>query len=215
MKINERYFREGWKSWKKEIKEYKYFILISLVIAGIATYADYIAGTYVSSIRVADVPDLILDNIGSYDFGFLFIYGYLALTFLFFFYPIFFHIGKLHKVIGQFSLLIVIRSFFIIFTHLQTPLDVIHAVFPWPFTGLYFANDLFFSGHVAVPFLGFLLYHESRSMKYLFLLSSIIMGIIVLLMHQHYSIDVFAAFFITYGSYKIGNFLFKKIKPDF
>ena len=214
MRINKKYFEEGWKSWKKEIKEYKYFILVSLIVAGIATYVDYIAGVYTSSANVVSVPDLILDNIGPYDLGFLFIYGYLALTFLLFFYPIFFHIGKLHKVVGQFSLLIVIRSFFIIFTHLQTPLDVIHAVFPWPLTGLYFANDLFFSGHVAVPFLGFLLYKDSW-MKYLFLLGSIIMGITVLLMHQHYSIDVFAAFFITYGSYKIGNFLFKRIKPDF
>ncbi len=215
MQINRRYFQKGWKSWKREIKEYKYFILISLIVAGIVTYVDYIAGIYVSSANVASVPDLILDNIGPYDFGFLFIYGYLALTFLLFIYPLFFHIGKLHKVVGQFSLLVVIRSAFIIFTHLQTPLDVIHAVFPWPFTGLYFANDLFFSGHVAVPFLGFLLYKDSRTMKYLFLLGSIIMGITVLLTHQHYSIDVFAAFFITYGSYKIGKYLFKKIKPDF
>jgi len=30
----------------------------------------------------------------------------------------------------------------------------------------------------------------------------------VLLMHQHYTIDVVSAFFITYGVYKIGNRLF-------
>ncbi len=215
MKVNERYFKEGWKGWKREILEYKYFILISFVIVGVASYVDYLAGTYVSNTRVADVPDLILDHIGPYDWGFLFIYGYLALVFLLFLYPLFFHVGKLHKVVGQFSLLIVVRSFFLIFTHLQTPLDAIHSVFPWPFRGLYFLNDLFFSGHVAIPFLGFLLYRNNGMIKYVFLIGSVVMGVTVLLMHQHYSIDVFSAFFIAYGSYKIGKFLFKKIRPDF
>ena len=36
------------------------------------------------------------------------------------------------------------------------------------------------------------------------------MGITVLGMHQHYSIDVFAAFFITYGCYKFGNWFLMK-----
>ncbi len=215
MRIKKRYFKEGWRSWKKEFWEYKYFILISLLIVGIAAYVDYLAGTYVSSARVADVPDLILDYIGPYDFSFLFVYGYLALVFLLFLYPLIFNISRLHKVIGYFSLLIVVRSFFLIFTHLQTPLDVIDAVFPWPFKGLYFINDLFFSGHVAVPFLGFLLYRDNRVISYIFLIGSLIMGAVVLLMHQHYSIDVFSAFFISYGTYKMGRYLFKKIKPDF
>ena len=214
IKVNKRYFKEGWKDWKREFFKYKYFILIFLAIIGIASYLDYLSGTYVSAARVAGVPDLILDNIRPYDFSFLFVYGYLALVFLLFLYPLIFHISKLHKVIGQFSVLIALRSFFIIFTHLQTPLDAIHASFPWPFQGLYFLNDLFFSGHVAVSFLGFLLYKENK-IKYVFLIGAILMGIAVLGMHQHYSIDVFAAFFITYGSYKIGRFLFKRIKPVF
>ena len=38
------------------------------------------------------------------------------------------------------------------------------------------------------------------------------MAITVLGMHQHYSIDVFAAFFITYGVYKMGGWVIKKLK---
>ena len=64
MKINKNYFKEGWESWKKEFWKYRYFILISFIVVGIATYVDYLAGTYVSLVRVADVPDLILDQIG-------------------------------------------------------------------------------------------------------------------------------------------------------
>lgn len=217
MFVKKEFFESGKESWFVEFKRYKYFILISLIVVSIAIYADYLSGTYVSSARVADVPDLIIDHIGPYDLSFLFVYGYLFLVFLLFLNPIIFHIGRLHRVVGQFSLLILIRSFFIVFTHLQTPLDAIAVNFPWPFEGLSFLNDLFFSGHVAVPFLGFLIFRKNGSsiLKYLFLFGSIIMSLTVLLMHQHYSIDVFAAFFITYSSYKLGEFLFKKIRADF
>ena len=217
MFVKKEFFETGKESWLAEFKKYKYFILISLAVVGIATYADYLSGTYVSSTRVADVPDLILDHIGPYDLSFLFVYGYLALVLLLFLNPLIFHIGKLHKVIGQFSLLIFIRSFFIIFTHLQTPLDAVYADFPWSLEGLSFINDLFFSGHVAVPFLGFLLFRKDAGsfFKYFFLISSIVMGATVLLMHQHYSIDVFAAFFITYTSYRFGEFIFRKVNPKF
>jgi len=37
-----------------------------------------------------------------------------------------------------------------------------------------------------------------------------VMAATVLLMHVHYSIDVFSAFFITYGIYKIGQRLVAK-----
>jgi hypothetical protein len=39
---------------------------------------------------------------------------------------------------------------------------------------------------------------------------SIILASTVLLMHVHYSIDVAAAYFITYGVYVLGNKMFKQ-----
>jgi len=47
---------------------------------------------------------------------------------------------------------------------------------------LNFSNDLFFSGHTAVPFLGYLLFKEEK-IRYVFLALSIMMGGVVLLMH--------------------------------
>jgi len=70
---------------------------------------------------------------------------------------------------------------------------------------------MFFSGHVAIKLLNYLLFYDKR-VKYFFLISSITMAITVLLTHQHYSIDVFSAFFIAYGSYKIGDYFLKKLK---
>jgi membrane-associated phospholipid phosphatase len=51
---------------------------------------------------------------------------------------------------------------------------------------------------------------DNRLLRYIFLCASVVFGVVVLLGHLHYSIDVFAAFFITYGIYQIATKLFKK-----
>jgi hypothetical protein len=201
--------RKRFKGWKAEIKNHKYLILLSLVFLVLATFLDYFAGSYVRKVGSAVSPDLILDHIAPINLSFLFVYGYITIILILFLYPLLFKVRKFHMVISQFSLLIMVRSFFIIFTHLKTPVDAIAVKFPWMISYLSFQNDLFFSGHTAVPFLGFLIF--KGRIRYFFLAASIAMGAIVLLMHLHYSIDVLSAFFITYGTYKIGVWFFKKI----
>ena len=159
---------------------------------------------------MADVPDLILDHVGPYDLRPVYIYGYIALIVALFLYPLVLHIRMLHIVISQFSLLVMLRALFMIFTHLQSPLDAIQVDFPWIFKGLSFQNDLFFSGHAAIPFLGYLLFRKSK-IKYFFLAGSIVMAVTVLLMHIHYSIDVFSAYFIAACSYRIVNRILTKV----
>jgi len=210
--IIKEYLKKGFHEWRNEFFEYKYLILLSLIIVAIATFLDYFSGVYVSSTTAADVPDLILDHIGPFDMSFLFVYGYLALVFTLFLYPLFLHIRTLHMVVSQLSLLVMLRALFMIFTHLQTPLSAIPVHFPWIFGRLSFQNDMFFSGHTAIPFLGFFLFKRSW-IRYLFLIGSIFLAITALLMHRHYSIDVFAAFFITYCSYRLGQFSLGKIEP--
>jgi len=203
------YFKKGFQDWIREFFEYKYLILLSLLIVGIATFLDYFSGVYVSSTPGVVVPDLILDHIGPINIGFLFVFGYLILILTLFLYPIFFHIRRLHIVISQFSVLVIIRSVFMVLTHLQSPADAINISFPWIFEELSFKNDMFFSGHTAIPFLGFLLFKNSK-IRYFFLAGAIFLGTAALLMHEHYSIDVFSAFFITYCSYKIGCLFIRK-----
>ena len=208
---NKDYFISGYRDWRKELREYKYFIFLSLMVFVIATFIDYLSGVYVTSAQTAHVPDLILDHIGPVDVSFLFVWGYIAFFSLLFIYPIFLHVRTLHIVISQFSLLIMLRAVFVLLTHLQTPPEAIVVEFPWKFQILSFQNDMFFSGHTAIPFLGFLLF--DGKIRYFFLCGSIFMGTVVLLMHLHYSIDVFSAFFITYCSYRAGNHVLKKIEP--
>ena len=206
------YFKIGFRDWRNEFIEYRYLIMLSLIIVAAATFLDYYSGIYVSTkTKVAYVPDLILDHIGPVDVDFFYVYGYLTLCITLFLYPFLLHIRTLHMVVSQFSFLVMLRAVFVLLTHLQTPPDGIHADFPWIFKEISFQNDMFFSGHTAIPFLGFLLF--KGKIRYFFLAGSICMGTVVLLMHLHYSIDVFSAFFITYCCYKAGNVLLEKAEP--
>jgi hypothetical protein len=209
MLLTKEYFTKGYKDWLKELIEYKYFISLSIMIFVIATFIDYYSGSYVTNkAQTEHVPDLILDHIRAVDLSVLYVYGYIILFTAILLFTIFFHVRTLHVVISQFSLLIMLRAVFTILTHLETPPDAIAVAFPWKFQVLSFQNDMFFSGHTAIPFLGFLMI--KKPVRYFFLCGSFIMGAVVLLMHIHYSIDVFAAFFMTYGSYKIGNLFVRR-----
>jgi len=204
------FFKKMFLKWKDEIWAHKHLITASLILLIVATCLDYVCGNYVTKVGSALSADLILKFITPIDLNWIFVYLFLITVTILLVYPLFFRVKKLHLTIGHFSLLVMMRSIFMSLTHLKTPIGAIAVRFPGHLTGLVFENDLFFSGHVAIPFLGFLIFKESK-IKYFFLASSIILGITSLLMHRHYSIDVFAAFFITYGTYKLGNWAFKKI----
>jgi len=152
----------------------------------------------------------VLDSIPTWDMSYLFVYGLLIIMVVLFAYPLLFNFKKLPYTIFQFSVLIIVRSLFISMTHLKTPAGAILATFPWPFSLVAFTNDLFFSGHTSIPLVGFFVFRDKK-IKWFFLIGSFVMAATVLLMHLHYSIDVGAAFFIAYGCYKLGDYLFKKI----
>lgn len=69
-------------------------------------------------------------------------------------------------------------------------------------SGQTLTKDLFFSGHTATLFILFLV-SKNKIIKTLFMISTILVAIFVLLQHVHYTIDVFAAVFFTYACYKL------------
>ncbi len=77
-------------------------------------------------------------------------------------------------------------------------------------TGEILTKDLFFSGHTATLFLLFLIL-EKRVIKIIFLASTILVGIAVMLQHVHYVVDVAVAPFFAYTSYKIIDGLKNKL----
>jgi len=201
-----------WKiDWESEFKEHKRLIVLSLIFLAGALILNSVLGNYADRVGTAAASDLILDHVGPFDLTYLFVYGYGLVILLLFIYPLLFRVREFHVVISQFSLLVLLRSFFISLTHLKVPADAISVSFAHLSNLLIFRNDLFFSAHTAIPFLGFLLFRKNKIAGTFFLIMTFVLAATVLLMHVHYSIDVFAALFITYGSYKFGEWLFRRI----
>ncbi len=108
----------------------------------------------------------------------------------------------------------VILSFFSrMISIMLCPLDPPVGLIPLrdPFTSLFYGGihsfitkDLFYSGHTSIQFLMFLSLKKKRD-KTLTLCASIAVGILVLVQHVHYTIDVVAAFVFTYLVYRWGR----------
>jgi hypothetical protein len=104
-------------------------------------------------------------------------------------------------VLWAFALIVATRAVFTVLTPLGVPPEA-PTFEDYPLRGLLqyfdFRYTFFFSGHTAFPFLGFLLARQ-RWARLACLGFSLLLGSSVLLSRLHYSIDVGAAFFITYA----------------
>ena len=98
-----------------------FLFLASLLFLIIAIFFDLIAGTYVTKVGGVAASDLVLDNIPTMDLDFVFTWGSIIIVVILFLYPLFFRVKEVHKVISQFSLLIMVRAAFTCFTHLGMP----------------------------------------------------------------------------------------------
>jgi hypothetical protein len=199
------------RSWKEEFLAHKYLIILSLLFLVLANWISIAASNYVDKVQTVVVPDLILDHLPVLDLSIIFTYGILIVIAAIFIYTLAFKVEITHKVASQFSLLILIRSFFIVLTHMGQPIGTAFETnLPRAYQFFNFHNDLFFSAHTAIPFMAFLLFRKEK-IGIFFLVMTPIMAATVLFMHVHYSIDVFAALFITYSVYRLGEWMFKKI----
>lgn len=70
-----------------------------------------------------------------------------------------------------------------------------------------FNNEFIFSGHTGIPFL-FYLFFETPWLKRIMLAGSITMGVCVLLSHNHYTVDVLAAYLVSYSIFKMSEALY-------
>lgn len=199
--------------WSFVFRHEKKKLIAALVLLAIAVTMYIWAGDYVTEHVGVAVPDLILDSLPAYNLSFIFVWLFILVVALFFIHPVIFNPREFPYVLNLFSLFVAVRSGFVLLTHLSPPINAISVHFPSYLSLLSFSNDLFFSGHAGLPFLGFLVYRKySKKMSYFMLASSIILAVTVLLMHVHYSIDVASAYFISYGVYKFGNSLYSRVK---
>lgn len=150
-------------------------------------------------------PDLLFRILPVVDLRFLFVWGFAAFVALAVGASLREERGRAARIAWMYALLIACRSLFLILTPMRLPESALplQGYFLYDRIGRFLTmrNDLFFSAHTSLPFLGYLAFRP-RPVRLAFLGLSVSMAATVILCRLHYSIDVAAAYFITYALYR-------------
>jgi PAP2 superfamily C-terminal len=204
-----RRYRESWFD-----RHVRFSTLVGLVIFAASVTASFYAIAYATASASNPVTDIILSNTPIIDVDGIMVAGTLLLiasiTFLLAHHP-----RRLPFGLHALALFFFIRSAFTVATHIasypipaaNTAADLTNAAGRFFFG---FGGDLFFSAHTGVPFLIALMFWHKPLVRNVFLAWSVFFGVVVLVGHLHYTIDVFSAFFISYGIYHLALWLFPK-----
>jgi len=195
----------------------RYFIVSffsSFILLIVSFVVQAIASSYVTRSMSGSVADIVLSNIPVYNVGGIFVWGTVALLVI----GVLVSLRTIRYVpfaVKSVAIFSLIRSFFVSLTHISpfpTRLLIDSRFFSdtFVFNGIFNGNDLFFSGHTGLPFLLALMFWDNKKLRYIFLGFSITFAVVVLLGHLHYTIDVLAAYFITYTIFHICKYLFKR-----
>jgi PAP2 superfamily C-terminal len=152
--------------------------------------------------------DILLDHLPVVNTDIIFSQGALLLV-LFTFFLLFTRPRTAAFTLKTIGLLIITRSIFVSMTHIAPyPDHIVPAMDQYAFVTS--GADLFFSGHTAIPYMLALIFWRAPYLRVFYMGCSVIAALAVLLGHLHYTIDVFAAYFITHGVYQIARSWFYK-----
>ncbi len=198
----------------KALKSNKPFYIglgVGVLFLGLSLFFNYEANGYTAASISVAANDIFLDHLPIMKVDGIFLEGAIILTFFAIALALY-RPNRIPFMLKAAALFIAVRSFFVILTHLAPPLGALTAPTSNFLERLAAGSgkDLFFSGHTGLPFLAALVFWQNKFLRIFFLLASMIFGGAVLLGHLHYSIDVFSAFFITYGIFHLARWLFKK-----
>jgi hypothetical protein len=177
-------------------------VIIALIVPHFFAYIDSRTGTLLS--------DPLLEWLPAYDvswLAFLLLYSSVILATLFLIrYP-----HSLLLCLQAYCLVTLMRFSSVLLISLEPPVNIIPLNDPFVSSfaeGKPVFRDLFFSGHTSTMFLLFVTARQSW-LRWVFLIGSVLMGLLVLIQHVHYTIDVLGAPFFVWLSYVI----VKKINP--
>ncbi len=193
----------NWKEFLKE-KRNRFELVITLFLLAVVltSLANFL--NYVEARKGVLLPDPLLNLFNPIDLTWL--------TFALIYVSLIVAIATLSKnpkrllfAVQLYTLMVAVRILAMYLLPLQPPEKMIILNDPlveFFGTGQTLTKDLFFSGHTATLLILFLV-SEKKIIKTIFLISTIVVAIAVLLQHVHYTIDVFAAVFFTYTCYVV------------
>ena len=190
-------------------KSFVYNTLIGVGLLVVAFFANQYANSFTLTHTGSAVKDILLDNLPVVDVHLIFSEG--AVLFILILAAILLYEPKyIPFALKSIAVFILVRSFFLILTHLGPPAHEIYIDPTDLISRISSGNDLFFSSHTGLPFLMAFIFWEQKPARYFCFVCSAIGGIAVLLGHLHYSIDVFSALFISFGIFHICKNFFPK-----
>lgn len=185
----------------------KLFALLSLLTLFASFELNHIMSTYADNVQSNQVTDLFLDLLPVTDVNFIFFWIAFLWCIALFVYHLW-NPQQLAFLLWSYALFISVRALFITLTHVGPPTNL--AIIPKELEVYAFEADMFFSGHVGGPFL-FAMLTNHLIWKRVAIFYTALTLVVVLLGHMHYSIDVFAALFISHSL----SVSLEKMKPWF
>ncbi len=190
------------KAWQEQRFRNKTFIALILVAIILTLLPTFFA--FIEKREGMVLQDFVLDAIPAIDVSvptFVIIWSIVLLVF----YRIYQNPHLFLVVAYGFILMCILRILTISMLPLNPPAGLIVLKDPianiaYGGNGIFITKDLFYSGHTGNMFLFFLCL-ERKWDKIFALTASFLVGILVMIQHIHYSIDVIAAFIFTYFIY--------------
>jgi hypothetical protein len=188
-----------WKSFLSERNKKKYLI-ISFVLLTFTLFFFYQFLSFNESRSGFIFLDPILNAIGPVDVSFTIF----LVTYSLSFFGIVIVSKKpelLIKLVQAYTLMTLLRMLSLYLLPLEPPFAIIPLKDVFLrlsfYAGRENVKDLFFSGHTATLFLFSFVFLEKK-LKWLFTFGAVMVGMLLMLQHVHYSVDVFAAPIMSY-----------------
>jgi hypothetical protein len=190
-----------WKdAWASPAMRRQFLLTLPALVVVMLIFSRFIL--YIENRPAVTIPDPVLALFEARDFTWLvftFIYGGVVLGIFY----LLSHPRALLVALQAYVIMMSIRMIVMYLAPLGPPEGLIPLVDPFATagTGVTLTKDLFFSGHTSTIFLLFLT-ARIRTLRLVFLICAIITGGLLMLQHVHYSLDVAAAPFFAYASYR-------------
>jgi hypothetical protein len=188
-------------------------VVAGLVVLFFASYAFYAnLGWYADQRVLPASSDWLLERLPQVNLVPLLSWGWLGLHAWALGVSVLYYPRKLPFLLFILAIYLFVRTLFVFLSPIGAPASILDMR---EFDDLFasvagtwtFQNEFIFSGHTAVPFL-FFLFFETPLQKAVMLAGALTMAVAVLLTHNHYSVDVLAAWFMGYAIWALARGLF-------